>query len=283
MIESWTVSGKQCIVTGATNGIGRVTALELARAGANVTIISRNEQRCKATKEMIREETGQTVEYIVADLSSQSDIRRAVEEYKAKHDKLHILINNAGAYIHEHTETADGIEKTFALNHLGYFLLTNLLLDTIKASAPARIISVSSLMHRYGNIDFDDIHSTRQYRGMKAYAMSKLANVLFTNELAERLNGTGVTANSLHPGIVNTGFGMGEDGKRTGVTVMNSMSISPEKGAQTSIFLATSPEVSGITGKYWSKKKQVSTSKAAQDVSARKRLWKISEEMTGLC
>jgi NAD(P)-dependent dehydrogenase (short-subunit alcohol dehydrogenase family) len=196
------------MVTGATGGIGEITATALARNGATVVVVGRSREKAIATVEKIKKATGnQKVEYMLADLSSQKDVRHLAEEFKAKYDRLHVLVNNAGALYTKREESVDGIELTFALNHLGYFLLTNLLLDTIKASAPARIVNVSSSMHRRGTMDWQDLEGKKKFSGWAIYGRSKLANILFTRELARRLEGSGVTVNALHPGVVTTGFG----------------------------------------------------------------------------
>jgi len=280
------MSGRMCMVTGATGGIGKVTAQALAQQGATVIVVGRNRAKTVATAEQITRQTGNpSVECLLADLSVQGEIRRLAEEFKAQHDRLHVLVNNAGAFFMSRQESADGIEMTFALNHLGYFLLTNLLLDVIKASAPARIINVSSAAHENAQIDFADLQGERKFSGWQAYGQSKLANVLFTYELARRLEGTGVTANALHPGFVATSFGANNFGLvgRGVKRVMNLVAgISPEEGAETSIYLATSPEVEGITGKYFVKKKAVRSSKASYDEEAARRLWEVSAEMVRL-
>jgi NAD(P)-dependent dehydrogenase (short-subunit alcohol dehydrogenase family) len=275
------LKGKTAIVTGGTNGIGLVTARELARMGAHVTIISRSEARCFAAAEAIRQETGQPVEFITADLSTLQGILQAASDFKHHHTRLEILVNNAGALFMNRKVTADGYEMTFALNHLNYFLLTNLLLDLLKASAPARIVNVSSGAHLSGRINFEDLMGEKHYRGMRAYGQSKLANVLFTNELARRLEGTGVTANSLHPGTIRTGFA-----RNNGILYEFGMSVvglffpSQEEGAQTSIYLASSPEVEGVTGKYFYKCKEAPTNPIAQDPDVAQELWQVSLELS---
>ncbi|MFQ5343193.1 MAG: SDR family oxidoreductase [Anaerolineae bacterium] len=278
--------GKVCMVTGATGGIGKVTAQALAQQGATVTVVGRSRAKTVATVEQITRQTGNpSVEYLLADLSVQDEIRRLAEEFRSRHDRLHVLVNNAGAFFMSRHESADGIEMTFALNHLGYFLLTNLLLDVITASAPARIINVSSVAHDGAQINFDDLQEKQKFQGWQAYGQSKLANVLFTYELARRLEGTGVTANALHPGFVATSFGANNFGfiGRGVKRVMNLVAgISPEKGAETNIYLATSPEVEGVTAQYFVKKKAVRSSEASYDEEAARRLWEVSAEMAGL-
>ena len=283
------MQGKVCIVTGATAGIGEVTALELARKGATVVVISRNETKCRATVDRIRAETGNpNVDYLVADLSSQAATRAVAAAFQEKYDRLDVLVNNAGVFYTSRQESADGIEMTFALNHLGYFLLTELLRDMLVESAPSRVVSVSSGAHFGGKINFDDLEGKQKYSGWQAYSNSKLANVLFTAELARQLDGTGVTANSLHPGFVASNFAMNNLTGFMSVIrpfyrlLQKVVAISPEKGAETMIFLATSPEVEGVTGKYFDKSKAVTPSKAAQDMDAAKRLWAMSEGMVGV-
>ena len=206
-IEDRSMRGKVCLITGATSGIGKAAALELARRGATLALVGRNQWRCERTVREITEKTGNTsVEYFLADLAYQDHVRNLAQEFQSRHQKLDVLLNNAGAIVLTRQRTADGIELTFALNHLGYFLLTCLLLDTLKASAPARIVNVSSDAHQRAILELDDLQCQREYRGFWAYARSKLANLLFTYELDRRLGGTGVTVNTLHPGLVATNF-----------------------------------------------------------------------------
>ena len=274
---------KTCLVTGATSGIGLVTARALAAQGARVVLVRRSPTKCVDTVDQIKRKTGNSaVEFLLADLSSQDQIRQLVQDFVSRFQRLDVLINNAGAVLARRQETVDGIEMTFALNHLAYFLLTNLLLDTLEASGPARVINVASFAHRIGRIDFDDPRSRRLYVGWRAYARSKLANLLFTYELARRLAGTQVTANALDPGLVATNFGLRGGGI---VTVFkrlhNIVALSPERGARTSIYLATSPEVEGVSGKYFVKQRPVKSSRASYNTHAAKRLWKVSAELTG--
>jgi NAD(P)-dependent dehydrogenase (short-subunit alcohol dehydrogenase family) len=220
---------------------------------------------------------------MLADLSSQEQIRRLADDFKAAYPRLDVLINNAGVFRSERITTADGIEMTFAVNHLAYFLLTNLLLDVLKASAPSRIVNVSSGAQSNGTIDFDDLQGEKGYKGTKAYSQSKLANVLFTYELARRLEGTGVTANCLHPGAVRTNFGSGSSGVfGFMVRALRPFIISPEKGAETSIYLASSPEVEGVSGRYFVKKAEARSSDVSYDERLARRLWKVSAELTNL-
>ncbi len=279
------MDGKVCLVTGATNGIGKVAARELAKMGAAMVIVGRNPAKTESTVHEIQSHTGSSaVDSIVADLSSMAEVRRAAEEFKSRYKRLDVLVNNAGALFTSRQETVDGYEMTFALNHLSYFLLTNLLLDTLKTSAPARIVNVSSDAHRNAKLDFDDLHIRQSYGiGSKAYERSKLANVLFTYELARRLAGTRVTANALHPGAVATGFGHNNKGiVSLAFRLFDRFSITPEKGAETIIYLASSPEVEGVTGKYFYKRKPVDSSPESNNEAAAKRLWEISEQMVGL-
>lgn len=275
--------GKICLVTGANAGIGKVTALELAKMGATVVMVCRNRQKGEAAMAEIQQISHNPhIELMLADLSSQADIRRLAAEYKAKYQQLHVLVNNAGGVFNQRQVSADGIELTFALNHLGYFLLTNLLLDVLKASAPSRVVVVSSDAHRSGSINFDDLQATRSYRGFLVYSQSKLANVLFSYELARRLAGTNVTVNVLHPGFVASNFGKnnGRFFKLFFDYIVPFLAISPEKGAETSVYLASSPELDGITGKYFVKKQAVASSPASYDEASARRLWEISQQLT---
>jgi NAD(P)-dependent dehydrogenase (short-subunit alcohol dehydrogenase family) len=279
------MQNRVCVVTGATAGIGEVTARELARMGARVIGVGRNAQKCADTSARIQAATGNpAVEFLVADLSSQAQVRKLAAEIGQRAPRLDVLVNNAGAFLNTRQESADGIEMTMALNHLNYFLLTRLLLDQLKAGAPARIVNVSSDAHRNGRIDFDDIEARRKFNGWRMYSQSKLANVLFTQELARRLEGARVTANALHPGFVATQFGHGNGGLvGAGLKLFQKIAaLTPEQGAQTSLHLATSPDVEGVTGKYFSDRKQVDPAPAARDQAAAERLWAWSEEKTGL-
>ncbi|OGN82558.1 MAG: short-chain dehydrogenase [Chloroflexi bacterium GWB2_54_36] len=283
------MNGKVCMVTGATSGMGEMTARRLAELGATVILVGRSRERGDETLRRIVAATGNTsVELMLADLSSQAQIRQLAQRFKSRYQQLHVLVNNAGAWITTRQECIDGIEMTFALNHLGYFLLTNLLLDTLKASAPARIINVASYGHASGRIDFDDLQGRREYNGMQAYRQSKLANVLFTYELARRLAGTGVTVNAVNPGLVATRFGLNNFGVIPArivnllIRVYGLVGANAEQGAQTSIYLATSPNVEGITGKYFEKQTAVPSSEESYDPATASRLWQVSEAMTGL-
>jgi NAD(P)-dependent dehydrogenase (short-subunit alcohol dehydrogenase family) len=276
--------GKVCIVTGAASGIGAMTAQALARHSAAVILVDRDSEKGATTVNQIKQQTGNpAVEFMWADLSAQKEIRQLVQQFRNRYQRLDVLVNNAGAFFRRRQETVDGIEMTFALNYLAYFLLTNLLLDTIRASAPARIINVSSRSHARAQIDFDDLQSRSSYRGLRAYAQSKLAIVLFTYELARRLERTGVTVNTLHPGTVATNFATNNPGVVSlSMRLFRSAFLSPEQGAQTSIFLATSSEVEGVTGKYFVKQKVIPSSPASYDTATAGRLWQVSAKMTGL-
>jgi NAD(P)-dependent dehydrogenase (short-subunit alcohol dehydrogenase family) len=271
-------------VTGATSGIGKETARVLAHQGGTLILVGRNLEKTAATvEEFKREADTPHIEYLLADLSSQEEIRRLAEGFKSRHNRLDVLVNNAGEYYLWRQESVDGIEMSFALNHIGYFLLTNLLLDVMLASAPARIINVSSGSHLRATLDFDKLRRRRGFSGMKAYGQSKLANVFFTYELARRLEGTGVTVNALHPGFVATHMGDNIGWiVRVLRPLMNLWAISVEEGAETVIYLATSPEVEGVTGKYFFRCKPVSSSAYSYDEAVAKQLWVLSEEMTGL-
>jgi retinol dehydrogenase 14 len=281
------MSEKVCLITGATSGIGKATAMGLANMGASVVLVSRDRGKGEAVMAEIKEKSGNaSVDLLLADVSSQEEIRRLAEEFKEAYPRLDVLINNAGVFSSKRITTADGIEMTFAVNHLAYFLLTNLLLDVLKASAPSRIVNVSSGDHSNGTIDFDDLQGEKGYKGPKAYSQSKLANVLFTYELARRLEGTGVTANCLHPGgrmPVRTNFGSGVSGVfGLMVRALRPLMISPEQGAETSIYLASSPEVEGVSGKYFVKKTEARSSDESYDEKIARRLWQVSAELTNL-
>ena len=280
-----TMEGKICLITGGTNGIGKATAQALANMGATVVIVGRNAQKTSQVVEEIRAaSSNKNVDSILADLSSQQEVRRLADAIQSKYPHLHVLINNAGGTFTTRQLSMDGIEMTFALNHLAYFLLSNMLLDTMKASAPARIINVSSDAHSGGKIDFDNLQGERSYTSFGPYGNSKLANILFTTELARRLEGTGVTVNALHPGLVNTGFGKNNPGLLMKImgAVIPLIARSPEKGAMTSIYLAASPEVQGITGKYFVDCKVTQPAPQAVDLMVARKLWDVSAEMVHL-
>ena len=278
------MAGRTCMITGATSGIGRVTAIELARMDAEVVMVCRDRSRADETVTAIRKSNPTAkVDVMLADLSSQEAIRQTARDYLATSRPLHVLINNAGVVNLHRSLTGDGIETVFAVNHLAYFLFTHLLLDRLKASAPARIVNVASDAHRFGSMNFDDLGGERSYRTMRIYGQSKLANILFTYELARRLEGTGVTVNCLHPGAVATGLGKNNGGwAKVIIGLLRPFFRTPESGAATSIYLATSPEVDGVSGKYFNNCKEARSSKASYDRAVAARLWKISAQMTGL-
>jgi NAD(P)-dependent dehydrogenase (short-subunit alcohol dehydrogenase family) len=287
MTQHADMSGKIILITGATNGIGKVTALELAKMGASVVIVGRSRSRTEAAANEIKAASkNNLVDILIGDLSSIAEVRRVADEFKRKYQHLDVLINNAGAVFNTRQETVDGYEMTFGLNHLSYFLLTSLLLDVLKASAPSRIVNVASDAHRGSSIDFNDLQNEKSYGmgGFGAYSRSKLANVLFTYELARRLAGTGVTANVLHPGFVATGFGHNSSKMMSLAMSMiqRLFALTPEQGAETMIYVATSPEVEGVTGKYFDKNKAVQSSPQSYDEAGARRLWEISESLVGL-
>jgi NAD(P)-dependent dehydrogenase (short-subunit alcohol dehydrogenase family) len=278
------MKGKVVLITGANQGVGKASAVALGKLGARLVLVCRNAEKGRAAVDDIRREGAQDVELIIGDMGSQSDVRRVAGEFKAGHDRLDVLLNNAGVLVTTRRSTVDGIEETFAINHLGYFLLTHVLLDVLKASGPSRVVSVSSEAHRRAKMRWDDLEfKAGPYSAFTAYGQSKLANILFTRELARRLEGTKVTANCLHPGVVATGFGHTYGGVMSAVMMLaRPFLITPEKGARTSVFLASSPEVEGVTGKYFDKCKEKRPSAEALAEGAPERLWAISEEKTGL-
>ena len=279
------MAGKTVLVTGGTGGIGKATAIGLARLGARVGIVGRDATRAEAAASDIRSTSGNpAVDVFTADLSSQAEVRRLAAEVLEAYPRLDVLVNNVGGYwAHRHV-TADGLEHTFALNHLAPFLLTNLLLERLEASAPARVVTVSSGAQSMGRIDFDDLQGAQKYSGQQAYNQSKLANVMFTYELARRLDGTGVTATVLHPGVTRTDFGA-ED-QAAYFAWMSGLSKpfmkTPARGAETPIFLASSPEVEGVTGRYFANRKPKESNKRSYDVEAAARLWRVSADLVGL-
>lgn len=279
------MAGKTVLITGGTGGIGKATAIGLARMGARVGIVGRDATRAEAAAADIRATSGNpAVDVFIADMSSLAEVRRLAAEVLAAYPRLDVLVNNVGGYWGHRHATADGLEHTFAVNHLAPFLLTNLLLERLKASAPARVVTVSSGAQALGRIDFDDLQGERGYSGQRAYNQSKLANVMFTYELARRLEGTGVTATVLHPGVTRTNFGL-EDQSRW-FAIMGGMAQpfmkSPDGGASTPIYLASSPEVEGATGKYFANRKPKSSNKVSYDEAAAARLWQVSGGLAGI-
>jgi retinol dehydrogenase 12 len=280
------MNGKTVLITGATAGIGRITARELADMGAEIVIVARNREKAEATKNWIKQETGnQAVSYILADLSAQREVRAAAEHFLNGHARLDVLVNNAGALFLSKSLSADGIEMTFALNHLAPFLLTNLLIDVLKRSAPSRIVTVSSDAHNAAKIDLADIEGGPRHSAFGSYGRSKLANILFTYELARRLDGSGVTANALHPGFVATEFAKNNGGLTRvlmPVAQVLGRAISEEEGARTSVYLASSSEVAGVSGKYFIKCREAKSNRQSYELETQRRLWELSASMTGL-
>jgi len=280
---------KTILITGATAGIGEVAALELARQGATVVGIGRNPAKCAAVATRIRTETGNpNVDFLLADLSVQAQVRHVAAEFQQTYERLDVLINNAGAFFFERQVSAEGIEMTWALNHLNYFLLTHLLLDRLKASAPARIVNVASDAHERGKLNFADLEGKQKYRSFGAYAQSKLANLLFTYELARRLAGSGVTVNALHPGFIASNFAMDNfRGWRRPLGwlfrgVQRFTARSPQQGAATILYLATDPAVATISGEYFINQQLAQSTPASHDTQVAQRLWTVSEQMVGV-
>jgi NAD(P)-dependent dehydrogenase (short-subunit alcohol dehydrogenase family) len=278
------MAGRTVLVTGGTGGIGKATAEGLARLGARVGIVGRDLQRARSAAADITAATGNpAIDPYAADLSSQPEVHRLAGELLAAYPKLHVLVNNVGGFWASRHVTVDGLERTFAVNHLAPFLLTELLLGRLKASAPARIVTVSSGAHATGRIDFDDLQGERAYSGPRAYNQSKLANVLFTYELARRLQGSGVTATVLHPGVVRTAFGVEDPAPwhRVLLPLARRFMRTPARGAATPIYLASSPDVEGVTGRYFANRKPRSSSEASYDTAAAAQLWRTSEQLVG--
>lgn len=281
MASESSLERKVCVVTGANGAMGRVTTAELARRGATVVMVCRNQAAGEAARAEIAAATGnERLELVIADLSSQQEVRDAAAEITGRHPQLHVLVNNAGVSLAHRQETPDGIEKTFATNYLSPFLLTHLLLDALKAGAPSRIVNVASKVTNRYSIDLDDLAQKRKYSTFSAGSQSKLALMMFTVELARRLDGTGVTVNALHPGFVKSG--LTRDLSPMMRTLLNLMSTTPEKGARTAIYLATSPEVEGVSGQFFAKRKPAKLNAQALDQDARRRLWEQSLVLTGL-
>jgi retinol dehydrogenase-12 len=282
-LNSTALAGKTCLVTGATSGIGKVTAAALAAQGAELVFTARNPQKADKTLHWIQSETGnEAVQYLLADFADLEQVRQLAQTFKERFARLDLLINNAGAFFNTRRKTAYGVEMTFLVNHLAPFLLTNLLLETLLDSRPARIVNVSSNAHRTGTMDFEDLGFKRGYAGMRAYARSKLANVLFTYELARRLADSGVTANVVHPGFVAT------DIWRTSIPLIGSVlkwvmgffALTPEQGADNTIYLASSPDLEGVSGKYFVKREPVPSSTLSYNEQVGGRLWEVSQRLT---
>lgn len=277
--------GRVVVITGANSGIGLATAKALAAQGATVVMTARDAAKGnEAAREVAAFSASEEVYPVTFDLSNLTSVRKGAAQILQQFEKIHVLINNAGLVLSERRLSADGYEMTFAVNHLGHFLLTNLLLERLETSSPSRIINVASTAHKQarGGVPFADLQSAQHYRGMQVYAASKLENILFTTELARRLEKTTITANALHPGVVATGYA--RDGDTSGVLafgikVIKPFVLTPEQGAKTSIFLAADPGVEKVTGKYFVKCKEARPSKAATDAYAAQHLWKVSEEL----
>jgi len=279
------LAGKAILVTGATSGIGRATAIGLADEGAQLLLVGRTPERIEETRAEIRRRTGRDDAVLLrADLSSKRGVRALADEVKARTGRLDVLVNNAGVTLLSRQTTEDGLEATFATNHLAYFLLTGLLLPLLRASGRARIVSVASDAHRFGRLDFDDLQNERRYRGMRVYGQSKTANILWNAELARRLEGSGITANCLHPGGIQSNLGRGNGRLLDGVqTLISKLFLKPpEEGARTSLYLASSPEVEGVTGRYFARCREHRAARHATDPELARRLWTESEELVGL-
>ncbi|MBC8042925.1 MAG: SDR family oxidoreductase [Rhizobacter sp.] len=280
------MTGRVCLITGANSGIGKETALALAKMDATLILVCRDAVKGKAVIQEIEATSGnKKLNLMLADMSSVQSIRALAKQILEKYPKVHVLVNNAGSVFSERLTSKDGFEMTFALNHLGYFLLTQLLLDRIKESAPSRIVSVASEAQQAGRINFEDLQSEKSFSGFTAYGTSKLMNVLFTYELDRRLNrsgSSGVTANAMHPGGVATNFAANTSGLFTFFwKLITPFLLTPAQGAETVIYLASSPEVEGISGKYFIKKKPARSVAVSYDEAVAKRLWEVSEKLTG--
>lgn len=279
-----TMVGKVVLITGATSGMGMAAAKSLALYGSTVVIHGRDEAKAKETVEELREETkNPAVYYILADFERMSEVRRLADEFRRQFHRLDVLINNAGAVFGKRQESEEGLELTMQVNYFSHFLLTNLLLDMMKGSAPSRIVNVSSGLHERGHIDFEDLQMTKKYSGQKAYSSSKLAQVLFTYELARRLEGTGVTCNASNPGLAKTHLGY-DAGLLTSLSkrFVDLFGKSAEKAAETTIFLASSSDVANVTGKYFEEKEEAESSEMSYNTGAAQRLWEMSMRITKL-
>ncbi len=275
------MEGKTCLVTGATSGIGEATALGLAELGARVIIAGRSRTRCEATQERIQAATGNEVAFLLADLSEMDQVRRLASEVRDRTARLDVLVNNAGAFFLRRKLSPDGFEMTFALNHLSYFVLTNKLLSLLISSSPARVVNVSSSTHYQGEIDFDNLQLQRGYSGQKAYAQSKLCNVLFTKELARRHSEDGIITNALHPGFIHTRIGQNNGFlSKIFVPLVFRNGRSPQKGAETVIYLAGAQEATEVVGEYFYNLKPKTPAKLAMDAELAAQLWRTSEQLT---
>lgn len=279
-----TLAGRTAVVTGATSGIGLETARALLGQGARLVLVARNRARAEsAVADLMRSTGRRDVTVVLGDLGVQADVRRVAEELLRCCPRLDLLVNNAGVVNLQRQVTVDGVEETLAVNHLAYYLLTRLLLERLTGSAPARIVNVASDAHKFGRLDLDDLQSTRRYRAMRVYGMSKTCNILFTYELARRLAGTGVTVNCCHPGAVATGLGTNNGAwAKVATRVLGLLFKTPAQGAATSIHLASAPEVAGVTGQYFANRKPRRSARVTYDESVQRRLWDESARLTGL-
>jgi len=283
-MENGNMNNKVVLITGSNSGIGKATSIALARLGAHVVMMARNREKGEAARQEVISTSGNNqVDLMLCDLACLDSIRRFTTEFQEKYDRLDVLINNAGIFTTQRQVTSDGFEYQIGVNHLGHFLLTNLLLDLLKKSTPSRIVIVSSLGHFAGKIHFNDLHLEKHYHPWKSYFQSKLATMLFGYELSRRLTGSAVTVNCLHPGVVRTRFAVDRTSDRQNLIMRlsNLINISPSAGAETSVYLASSPEVEGVTGKYFVRKKIRASSRASYDLGVADKLWKLSEEITG--
>jgi retinol dehydrogenase 14 len=278
------MANKTVLVTGSTSGIGKATAVALAAMGADLAITGRDRGRTENTARELRAAGGAQVEVFVADLSSQAEVRRLADEVLRTLPRVDVLVNNVGGYWNTRHVTADGLERTFALNHLAPFLLTSLLLERLTQDAPARVVTVASGAHAQGRINFDDLQGARSYSGSRAYAQSKLANVLFTYELARKLQGSRVTANTLHPGVVRTSFGAEDPGgvQRLLVPLLRRFLKAPARGAATSIHLASASDVAHLSGRYFTDSRPRRSAERSYDQAVAARLWQVSADLVGL-
>ena len=278
------IRDKNILITGATSGIGKAAAIKLASMDANIHFIARNKEKAKALSEEIEKLSGKMPCSIIADLSSQDEIKKAAEEFKSLNIPLHILLNNAGLINMERKETVDGFEAVFALNHLAYYSLTNLLLENLKNGSPSRIVNVSSGAHAFvKGFNFDDVQAVKSYKPFQVYGYSKLANILFTTKLSSLLKNENITVNCLHPGVVGTAFGQNNGSLQKILFFIAKPFIrSPEKGAESSIYLCSSPDISGISGEYFYNCKIEKTTKWAKSEEDADRLWSLSAELTGI-
>lgn len=281
------MDGRTVLITGGNTGIGKESAVALAREGARIVFTTRDAQKGESARNEIRQRSGNdAVEVMELDLAQLASVREFASRFAGSHDHLDVLVNNAGLMLGSRRETVDGYEMTFQVNHLGPFLLTNLLRDQLVAGDAARVVNVASAAHSSARkgLDFDDLQSTRRYRSFGVYSQTKLANILFTRDLARRWDDTGITANAVHPGFVASRFGRdGDTGRLTGVVfpLLKPFALTPEQGAQTQVYVASAPELAGITGGYWVKSAPASPSAAAQDDAAAARLWEVSEQLVG--